>query len=32
MIDAFRAGDGKRAGALMASDIEATQKLLQSLC
>jgi DNA-binding GntR family transcriptional regulator len=32
MIDAFRAGDGKRAGALMVSDIEATQKLLQDLC
>lgn len=32
MIDAFRAGDARRAGALMASDIEATQKLLQALC
>ena len=32
MIDAFKAGDGKRAGALMASDIGSTQKLLQALC
>lgn len=32
MIEAFKAGDGKRAGALMADDIEATQKLLQALC
>jgi DNA-binding GntR family transcriptional regulator len=32
MIQAFEAGDAKRAGALMAKDIEATQKLLQSLC
>lgn len=32
MIEAFEAGDAKKAGALMASDIEATQKLLQALC
>ena len=32
MIDAFKAGDAKKAGALMVSDIEATQKLLQVLC
>lgn len=32
MIDAFRAGDAARAGALMARDIEATQSLLRDLC
>lgn len=32
MIDAFRAGDAKQAGALMVKDIQATQKLLQAMC
>ncbi|MGV3552091.1 GntR family transcriptional regulator [Rhizobium sp.] len=32
MIEAFRAGDAKKSGALMAADIEATQKLLRGLC
>jgi DNA-binding GntR family transcriptional regulator len=32
MIEAFRAGDAKRAGSLMVKDIEATQKLLQAMC
>jgi DNA-binding GntR family transcriptional regulator len=32
MIEAFRAGDAKRAGALMVADIEATQTLLRDLC
>lgn len=32
MIDAFRAGDAKKAGELMVKDIGATQKLLQALC
>ncbi|MCX8997131.1 GntR family transcriptional regulator [Rhizobiaceae bacterium BDR2-2] len=31
MIDAFRAGDAKRAGALMVKDIEATQVLLHGM-
>ncbi len=32
MIEAFRAGDTRRAGLLMVHDIEATQKLLQKMC
>jgi DNA-binding GntR family transcriptional regulator len=32
MIEAFRAGDAKKAGLLMVRDIQATQKLLQELC
>jgi DNA-binding GntR family transcriptional regulator len=32
MIDAFRAGEAKQAGALMVKDIEATQRLLQAMC
>jgi DNA-binding GntR family transcriptional regulator len=32
MIEAFREGDAKRAGALMVSDVESTQTLLQELC
>ena len=32
MMDAFRAGNAKLAGALMVKDIEATQKLLQKMC
>ena len=32
MLDAIKAGDAKKAGALMASDIGSTQKLLQALC
>jgi DNA-binding GntR family transcriptional regulator len=32
MIDAFRAGEASKAGALMVKDIESTQKLLQALC
>jgi len=32
MIDAFRAGEAKKAGSMMVRDIEATQKLLQALC
>lgn len=32
MIEAFRAGEAKKAGALMIKDIESTQKLLQGLC
>lgn len=32
MIDAFTAGEAKKAGALMVSDIEATQTLLRGLC
>jgi DNA-binding GntR family transcriptional regulator len=32
MIEAFRAGGAKKAGALMVRDIEATQRLLQAMC
>lgn len=32
MIDAFRAGEAKKAGQLMVKDIESTQTLLQALC
>jgi DNA-binding GntR family transcriptional regulator len=32
MIEAFRAADAKKAGRLMVSDIEATQRLLQAMC
>lgn len=32
MLDAFRAGDAKKAGELMVKDIEATQALLRVLC
>lgn len=32
MLDAIRAGEAQKAGALMVQDIETTQKLLQKLC
>lgn len=32
MLDAIRAGEARKAGALMVQDIETTQKLLQKLC
>ncbi|MFQ0812618.1 GntR family transcriptional regulator [Brucella anthropi] len=32
MLDAIRAGEAQKAGALMVQDIETTQKLLQRLC